>query len=151
MRIILQRVNFAELKVNNKLISQIDNGLVVLLGIEELDNTEDINWLCKKLTQLRIFSDEEGKMNKSTLDIHAEILVVSQFTLYASTKKGNRPSFLGSAKPEYAELMYNSFVDHLKSILPKGRVKTGIFGENMQILLENNGPVTISIDSKKRE
>lgn len=150
MRIVIQRVNFAELKVNDQLISKISNGLVVLIGIEDNDNNEDITWLCKKLTQLRIFSDANGKMNESILDQNGEILLVSQFTLYASVKKGNRPSFINSAHPKYAELMYDNMIEHLRSILTKDRIKTGIFGANMQILLENNGPVTITIDSKNR-
>lgn len=150
MRTVIQRVNFAELKVDNQLISNISNGLVVLVGIEDNDDNEDILWLCKKLTQLRIFSDAQGKMNESIIDQNGEILLVSQFTLHASIKKGNRPSFINSAQPEYAEMMYNKMITHLKSILPEERIKTGIFGANMQILLENNGPVTITIDSKNR-
>lgn len=151
MRVVLQRVNYAELRVDNVLVSNIKQGLVVLIGIEDEDNQDDITWLCKKLTQLRIFGDENGKMNRSVLDINGELLVVSQFTLYASTKKGNRPSFIGSAKPDYANTMYEKVVDHLKTILPTDHVKTGIFAANMQILLENDGPVTITIDSKNRE
>ena len=151
MRIVIQRVNFAELKVDTKLVSKIDTGLVVLLGVEPEDTHADIEWICKKLTQLRIFSDESSKMNKSLIDVQGEVLVVSQFTLHASTKKGNRPSFIKSAKPEYAESMYNDTIKYLEGILDTDRVKTGVFGANMQILLENNGPVTITIDSKNRE
>lgn len=150
MRSVIQRVNFAELRVNDTLVSKIGNGLVVLLGVEQADEAEDINWLCKKLTQLRIFSDKDGKMNESVLDQNGEILLVSQFTLYARVKKGNRPSFIGSADPEYAERMYKHVATHLQTILPKENIKMGVFGGNMQILLENNGPVTISIDSKNR-
>jgi len=150
MRSVIQRVNFAELRVNDTLVSKIGNGLVVLLGVEQADGKDDIDWLCKKLTQLRIFSDADGKMNESLLDQNAEILIISQFTLYARVKKGNRPSFIGSAEPKYAELMYKQVISHLQTILPNEQVKSGVFGGNMQVLLENNGPVTISIDSKNR-
>lgn len=150
MRVVIQRVNFAELKVNNNLISKIDNGLVVLVGIEDEDKQDDIEWICKKLIQLRIFSDEEGKMNKSLIDTNGEILLVSQFTLYANVKKGNRPSFIHSAKPIYAESMYQKTINHLKESYAYDKVKTGIFGANMQISLTNDGPVTITMDSKNK-
>lgn len=150
MRVVIQRVNFAELKVDNSLVSQIKNGLVVLLGIEEKDNQEDIEWICKKLVHLRIFTDENNKMNNSLIDINGEILLVSQFTLHANVKKGNRPSFIQAAKPDYAQTLYLDTIKHLQHTLGKNKVKTGIFGANMQILLENDGPVTITIDSKNK-
>ncbi len=150
MRVVIQRVSFGELKVNDNLISKINHGLVVLLGIENEDQQDDIEWICKKMIQLRIFSDEHGKMNKSLIDVNGEILLVSQFTLYAQVKKGNRPSFIYSAKPEYAESMYEKTIDHLRQTYPPDKIKTGVFGANMQILLNNDGPVTITIDSKNR-
>ncbi len=150
MRVVIQRVNYAELKVDNSLVSQIKNGLVVLLGIEEKDNQEDIEWICKKLVQLRIFTDENDKMNNSLIDIDGEILLVSQFTLHANVKKGNRPSFIQAAKPDYAKALYLDTIKHLQHTLGDNKVKTGIFGANMQILLENDGPVTITIDSQNK-
>lgn len=150
MRVLLQRVSQASVTVNNELKSEIKNGLLLLLGIEENDSKEDIEWLVKKATNMRIFSDEEGKMNLSVQDINGEILVVSQFTLYASTKKGNRPSFIKSAKPDVAIPLYNEFVEQLSLNLNK-EIKTGEFGADMKVNLTNDGPVTIWLDSRNKE
>lgn len=151
MRVVIQRVNTAELKIDGQLFSKIQQGLVVLIGVEDKDDIEDIHWICKKIVQLRIFSDENNKMNNSLQDINGEILLVSQFTLHANVKKGNRPSFIKAAKPEYAQALYKDTISHLKNIIGNDKVKTGVFGANMQILLENDGPVTITIDSKNKE
>lgn len=150
MRTLIQRVTKASVTIENSIHSEIENGLLVLLGIEENDSQEDINWLVKKITQLRIFSDSEGKMNLSVLDINGEILVVSQFTLYASTKKGNRPSFIKSAKPEIAIPLYENFISTLNQNSVQ-EVKTGVFGADMKVGLTNDGPVTIWLDSKNKE
>jgi D-tyrosyl-tRNA(Tyr) deacylase len=150
MRAIIQRVTQASVTINAKLFSSIDSGLLVLLGIEEADNDGDIDWLCRKITHLRIFGDDQGLMNLSVQGIQGEILVVSQFTLHASTKKGNRPSFIKAAKPDFAIPMYEKFVASLKEI--SGRpVFTGEFGADMKVALLNDGPVTIWIDSKTKE
>lgn len=151
MRAVLQRVNFAELKIDNQLYSSIKKGLVVLIGIEDNDGEEDIEWLVKKISNMRIFSDSEGKMNLSLLDLEGEILIVSQFTLFAKTKKGNRPSFIDSAKPDIAIPIYNKTIESFKSFNGEKKVQTGQFGANMQILLENDGPVTIQLDTKRKE
>lgn len=150
MRIVLQRVSKASVTVDEKTISSIDNGLLLLLGITQEDNFEDIQWLVRKIVNLRIFNDEYGVMNKSVLDIEGDIIVVSQFTLYASTKKGNRPSYIKAAKPDMAISLYESFVSEIQGVLGK-KVVTGIFGANMQVTLVNDGPVTITIDSKNKE
>ncbi len=150
MRTLIQRVTKASVTIENSIHSEIENGLLILLGIEENDSQEDINWLVKKITQLRIFSDSEGKMNLSVLDINGEILVVSQFTLYASTKKGNRPSFIKSAKPEIAIPLYENFISTLNQNSVQ-EVKTGVFGADMKVGLTNDGPVTIWLDSKNKE
>jgi D-tyrosyl-tRNA(Tyr) deacylase len=150
MRAIIQRTKKASVTIENKVFSEIEKGLLILVGIEENDTEEDIIWLCKKITQMRIFSDENGKMNLSVLDISGEILVISQFTLFASTKKGNRPSFINSAKPEIAIPLYENFVKQLNTII-KTEVKTGVFGADMQVGLVNDGPVSIWLDSKNRE
>ena len=123
---------------------------MVFLGIEELDSQDDINWLVKKITQLRVFSDQDGKMNLSVRDKNSEILVVSQFTLFASTKKGNRPSFINSAKPDIAIPLYQSFLKNLNNTIEK-EAKTGVFGADMKVALVNDGPVTIWLDSKNKE
>ncbi|MEX0810656.1 MAG: D-aminoacyl-tRNA deacylase [Chitinophagales bacterium] len=150
MRIILQRVDSASVIADAVLTGKIDRGLLLLLGIEAEDNEEDINWLVKKVLNMRIFPDEEGKMNLSLLDIQGEILVVSQFTLHASTKKGNRPSFIKAAKPEKAIPLYKKFLKQLKT--ESGlKVEAGVFGADMSVELVNSGPVTIWIDSKQRE
>lgn len=151
MRAVLQRVSFAELRIDNQLYSSIKKGLVVLIGIEDNDGKEDIEWLVKKISNMRIFSDSEGKMNLSLLDLEGELLIVSQFTLFAKTKKGNRPSFIDSAKPDIAIPIYNKTIQDFKSFIGEEKVQTGQFGANMQILLENDGPVTIQLDTKRKE
>jgi len=150
MRVILQRVNKASVKINNQLVSEIGKGILIFVGIEDTDNDEDIEWLAKKIINLRIFADENGLMNKSLMDVNGEILLVSQFTLHASTKKGNRPSFIRAAKPEKAIPIYEKFKNML-SFFSSKEVKCGIFGEYMNVELVNDGPVTIYIDSKNKE
>ncbi len=150
MRIVVQRVLKTQLKINGLVHSQIGPGLLILLGIEEADNMEDIDWLSAKISALRIFADEEGKLNLDVNQVQGEVMVVSQFTLFASTKKGNRPSFLRSAKPEIAIPLYESFVKKLGALIQKP-IQTGQFGADMKIDLVNDGPVTIIIDSKNRE
>ncbi len=150
MRVIIQRVQEASIHIDKKQHCRIDKGLVVLAGFEDSDTPEDINWVCKKITQLRIFDDPNGVMNLSIADISGEILVVSQFTLHAQTKKGNRPSYIKSAKPEKAIPLYEHLIEVFKATLD-GKVATGKFGANMQVSLINDGPVTIFIDSKKKE
>lgn len=150
MRVVIQRVSEASVTINHKLKSQIGKGLLILLGIEDADTEEDIDWLCRKISQLRIFDDEAGVMNKSVMDIAGELLVVSQFTLHASTKKGNRPSYLKASKPEFSIPMYEAFVKHLGQIAGS-KVGTGEFGADMKVALLNDGPVTIIIDSKIKE
>jgi D-tyrosyl-tRNA(Tyr) deacylase len=150
MRILIQRVSKASVTIDNNLKSKISKGLLVLLGIENNDNQEDIEWLCNKLINLRIFDDKDGVMNLSAMDIDAEILIVSQFTLHASTKKGNRPSYIYAAKPEIAIPLYNEFCKTVEKKLGK-TVQTGEFGADMQVELINDGPVTIWIDSKVKE
>lgn len=150
MRVVIQRVSEASVTINREVKCSIGNGLVILFGIEENDSHEDIEWLCGKIIRLRIFGDENGAMNLSVKDIDGEIIVVSQFTLHASTKKGNRPSFIKAAKPNFAIPMYNKFVSQLEQGLGK-KVHTGEFGADMKVELINDGPVTICIDSKNRE
>ncbi len=150
MRTVIQRVNFAKVEIDNKIYSQIGKGLFILIGIEHEDDEKDSDWLAKKISGLRIFNDEQGKMNKSVLDIDGELLVVSQFTLHASTKKGNRPSYIKAAQPEKAIPLYEKFINDLKKYTNK-EIKTGIFGAYMKINLENDGPVTIFIDTKNKE
>lgn len=150
MRTLIQRVTKASVVINSKEERKIENGLVVLLGIENEDNSDDIDFLCKKIVNLRIFDDDNGVMNLSVLDIDGEIMVVSQFTLHASTKKGNRPSYIKAAKPDISIPMYKQFVSELESVFNKS-VVTGEFGADMQINLINDGPVTIWIDSKNKE
>lgn len=150
MRLVIQRVKKASVIIEDKLFSTIEKGLLVLVGIEDADGEEDIEWLANKLVNLRIFSDEQGLMNLSVKDIDGEILLVSQFTLFASTKKGNRPSFIRSAKPEMAIPLYEKFITEIQKLIAKP-IKTGVFGADMQIELINDGPVTIVIDSKNRE
>jgi len=150
MRAVIQRVSEASVTVDNKLVSSIKNGLLVLLGIGNDDDTSDIQWLSKKIANLRIFNDEQNIMNKSLVDINGEIIVVSQFTLMASTKKGNRPSYIKAAKPEIAIPLYEQFVSELEKDLNK-KVGTGIFGADMKVELLNDGPVSIIIDSKEKE
>lgn len=150
MRIIIQRVKKADVSISGQIKSHIGKGLLILLGVEEADTYEDIGWLAGKVSRLRIFNDHKGLMNRSIMDVNGEILVVSQFTLHASTKKGNRPSFIRAAKPEFAIPMYEKFVEAL-SIECSKEIKTGEFGAMMDIMLVNDGPVTIMIDSKARE
>ncbi len=150
MRVILQRVSESKVVVENKVEGQIDQGLLILVGIEEQDNAEDIAWLVRKIINMRIFSDEDGKMNNSLLDINGEILVISQFTLQASTKKGNRPSYIKAAKPEIAIPIYNAFKKEL-SLQIKKPIQSGIFGADMKVQLINDGPVTIWLDSKDKK
>ncbi len=150
MRVVLQRVKEASVTIEGVVKSEIKEGLLILLGIENEDTTEDIQWLASKIAQMRIFSDEAGLMNRSVMDIQGEMLVVSQFTLHASTKKGNRPSFLRAARPDIAIPMYENFVSKLNE-LSRLNVLTGEFGADMKVALLNDGPVTIIIDSKSRE
>lgn len=150
MRAVIQRVSNAQVVIDHKLHAQIKNGLLLLVGIEESDSIEDVLWLTKKIIQMRIFADHEGQMNKSINDVDGDILVVSQFTLHAKTKKGNRPSFINAAKPKLAIPLYEAFVKQLELLLANN-VKTGVFGADMQVSLSNDGPVTILIDSKRKE
>lgn len=150
MRAVIQRVSQSSVSIENKVVSTIGVGLLILLGIEEADTKEDIDWLCGKIARLRIFDDENGVMNLSVVDIHGDILVVSQFTLHATTKKGNRPSYIKSAKPDIAIPLYEKFIKQLESEIAKP-VKTGEFGAMMDVSLINSGPVTIIIDSKNKE
>lgn len=150
MKTVTQRVQYATVTIEGQLKSKIDKGLLVLVGIEDRDTQEDIEWLAKKISNLRIFDDENGVMNHSAIDAGAEIMVVSQFTLHASTKKGNRPSYLRAARPETAIPMYEAFCAELGLQLGKA-VATGTFGADMKIELVNDGPVTILIDSQNKE
>ncbi len=147
---VVQRVAEASVQVGEELVSSIGRGLLILLGIEEGDDESDAEWLASKIVQMRIFNDDAGKMNRSVIDIDGDILVVSQFTLHASTKKGNRPSFIRAARPEKAIPLYEYFIASVAKRLSKS-VATGTFGAYMQVRLVNDGPVTIIIDSKNRE
>jgi len=149
MRVVIQRVTKASVTVDEKQISAIESGLLILVGIENLDSQEDINWLSNKIVNLRIFNDDQGVMNNSLLESNGDVIVVSQFTLHASTKKGNRPSYINAAKPETAVPIYEAFVKALELKLGK-KVGTGIFGADMKVELLNDGPVTIIIDSKNK-
>lgn len=148
MRALIQRVSRASVSVNNEIVGAIDQGLMVLLGIAHDDSINDIDWLVGKITNMRIFSDEEGKMNLSVQDVEGQILVVSQFTLHASTKKGNRPSFIEAARPEIAIPLYEKFKTELGKIVP---IASGEFGADMKVSLINDGPVTIWLDSQNKE
>ncbi|WP_115462243.1 D-aminoacyl-tRNA deacylase [Winogradskyella aurantiaca] len=150
MKVVIQRVKEASVSIDGKCHSKIANGLLVLLGIAVDDTEEDSDWILRKIVNLRIFNDSNGVMNKSLVDLGGDLLVVSQFTLYASTKKGNRPSYIQSAKPEVAISTYNNFLSKAKAVLNKA-VYSGIFGADMQVHLVNDGPVTIIVDSKHRE
>ena len=150
MRVIIQRVLSANVTIDGVVNGAINTGLMVLVGIEEADTIDDITWLSNKLVNLRIFNDETGTMNHSVKDVNGDILLISQFTLHASTKKGNRPSYIKAAKPEISIPMYNQMILQLTDDLGKP-IATGIFGADMQVSLINNGPVTIFIDSKNRE
>ena len=150
MRAVIQRVSKANVTIDEKIHSQIESGLLILLGIEDADTNEDIEWLSGKIVNLRIFNDENGVMNVSVKDSNGDILVVSQFTLHASTKKGNRPSYIKASKPEFAIPMYEKFVQQLSNDLGK-KVQTGVFAADMKVELLNDGPVTIVIDTKNKE
>ena len=150
MRVVIQRVKQATVSVQGVKISEIQKGLLILLGVESQDNQQDIDWLVAKVAKLRIFKDCNGTMNVSLQDLQADVIVVSQFTLHASTKKGNRPSFIKAAKPEVAIPIYQGFVDGLEKQLDK-KVQTGQFGAMMDVALVNDGPVTITIDTKNKE
>ncbi|MEZ0130074.1 D-aminoacyl-tRNA deacylase [Flavobacterium sp. LBUM151] len=150
MKIVLQRVSQASVTVDGNKTADIQKGLLVLVGIEDADNQEDIDWLVGKIIKMRIFGDENDVMNCSVQDIDGEIIVVSQFTLHASTKKGNRPSYIKASKPEFAIPMYENFVKSLEKDFGK-KIQTGIFGADMKVSLLNDGPVTIVMDSKNRE
>jgi D-tyrosyl-tRNA(Tyr) deacylase len=150
MKVVIQRVLEASVVINNQTVADIKCGLLILLGIVNEDNTEDIDWLCNKIINLRIFPDENNVMNRSLLEAQGEIIVVSQFTLHASTKKGNRPSYIKAAKPDVAIPLYEEFISKLQTTLGKP-IQTGEFGADMKVHLVNDGPVTIIIDSKNRE
>jgi D-tyrosyl-tRNA(Tyr) deacylase len=149
MKVVLQRVSSASVCIDKKTVASIEAGMLILLGIAEEDSLEDIAWLCKKITTLRIFNDQNGVMNNSLLDVNGEVIVVSQFTLFASTKKGNRPSYSAAAKPEIAIPFYQEFVLAFEKEMGR-KVQTGQFGADMSIALMNDGPVTIVIDSKNK-
>lgn len=150
MRSIIQRVKSSNVETEGKIIGKINNGLLVFAGFEQTDNDEDIKWMVKKIVNMRIFADDKGKMNLSVKDVNGDILVISQFTLHASTKKGNRPSFIKAAKPDISVPLYKKFITELEKSLDK-KIQTGQFGAFMKVSLVNNGPVTIFIDSKNKE
>jgi D-tyrosyl-tRNA(Tyr) deacylase len=150
MKIVIQRVTQASVMIDCKLKSEIKNGLLILLGITETDASDDVQWLCSKIINLRVFNDSNQVMNLSLKDVDADVLLVSQFTLYASTKKGNRPSYINAAKPEIAIPLYENFISTLQKELNKP-IYTGVFGADMKVSLTNDGPVTIIMDSKNRE
>jgi D-tyrosyl-tRNA(Tyr) deacylase len=150
MRAVIQKVKYATLRIENEIYSHIDEGLMILLGIEDIDTEEDIEWLSAKICKMRIFDDENGVMNLSVEDIGGEIMVVSQFTLHASCKKGNPPTYIRASKPDFAKPMYEKFVEKTAELFGK-EVKTGVFGADMQIEMINNGPTTIIIDTKNKE
>jgi len=150
MKAVIQRVSQASVTINNEKIADINLGLLILVGIEDADTTEDIDWLTAKISQLRIFNDENEVMNKSVQDVNGDIIVVSQFTLHASTKKGNRPSYLKASKPDIAIPLYEAFINSMEKSIGK-KVQTGQFGADMKVSLINDGPVTIIIDTKNKE
>ena len=149
MKAVIQRVLKANVTVDQKKIASIGNGLLILLGIVDEDNQEDINWLVNKIVNLRIFNDENGIMNRSLIDINGEVIIVSQFTLHASTKKGNRPSYIKAAKPNVAIPLYESFIETMQYQI-NTRIQTGVFGADMKVELLNDGPVTIIVDTKNK-
>ena len=149
MKVVLQRVSSASVTISEKIVAQIDNGLLVLVGIEDADTQEDIHWLSQKIVNLRVFGDENSVMNLSVKDIQGDIIVVSQFTLHANTKKGNRPSYIKASKPEIAIPLYENFVQQMELELDK-KIQTGKFGADMKVAIVNDGPVTIIIDSKNK-
>ena len=150
MRVVIQKVTQASVSIENQIVASIDKGLLVLVGIEDGDTNEDIAWLSSKIVNLRVFDDDNGVMNLSVKEVGGEVLIVSQFTLHASTKKGNRPSYIKAARPEVAIPIYEAFIKQVESLLGK-RVTTGQFGAMMQVSLCNDGPVTILIDTKNKE
>jgi D-tyrosyl-tRNA(Tyr) deacylase len=150
MRIVIQRVTEASVTVDGKITGAIETGLVILMGVEDADTEEDIQWLSNKIVNLRIFNDENGVMNLGIKEVNGNVLLVSQFTLHASTKKGNRPSYIKASKPETAIPMYEKMIKQLETDLGK-KIQTGIFGADMKVRLLNDGPVTITIDSKNKE
>jgi len=150
VRAVIQRVSEASCKVDQQVVGAINQGFVILLGIEEADRLDDLRWLAQKMANLRVFGDENGLMNKSLHDIQGNILLISQFTLFAQTKKGNRPSFIRAAKPDQAIPLYESMITELSTLLGK-KVATGIFGADMKISLVNDGPVTIVMDTKDKD
>ena len=149
MRALIQRVREGSVEVDNKIISKINQGIVLFVGIENSDDNIDIEWICKKVSQLRIFDDFNSIMNKSLIDIQGDILIISQFTLHASTKKGNRPSYIKAAKSDFAKNIYDKFLIAIKSKINK-EPKAGVFGADMLVKIENDGPVTIFMDSKNK-
>jgi D-tyrosyl-tRNA(Tyr) deacylase len=149
MKTVIQRVSSASVTIDSKIVAEIHKGLLVLIGIEDADNQDDIVWISQKIAKLRIFGDDKDVMNLSVKDVDGEVIVVSQFTLHASTKKGNRPSYIKASKPEIAISLYEQFIQQLEKELGK-KVQTGIFGEDMKVALLNDGPVTIVIDSKNK-
>lgn len=150
MRVVVQRVSQSNVKVSGEIIGKINEGLMVLVSFVDEDNDTDLGWMTKKIINLRIFNDDEGKMNRSVQDIGGDILLISQFTLHGSTKKGNRPSFIKAAKPDFANVMYERFIKVLEQSLGK-EIQTGEFGGDMKVSLVNDGPTTIIIDSKDKE
>lgn len=150
MRVVVQRVSQSNVKVSGEVIGEIKEGLMVLVSFVDEDNDTDLDWMTKKIINLRIFNDDEGKMNRSVQDIGGDILLISQFTLHGSTKKGNRPSFIKAAKPDFANVMYERFIKVLEQSLGK-EIQTGEFGGDMKVSLVNDGPTTIIIDSKDKE
>ena len=150
MRVVVQRVSQSNVKVSGEIIGEINEGLMVLVSFVDEDNDTDLGWMTKKIINLRIFNDNEGKMNRSVQDIGGDILLISQFTLHGSTKKGNRPSFIKAAKPDFANVMYERFIKVLEQSLGK-EIQTGEFGGDMKVSLVNDGPTTIIIDSKDKE
>jgi len=150
MKVVIQRVSKASVKVQGKITGEINEGILILLGVEDADSDEDIQWLSNKIANLRIFNDNEGVMNRSVIDINGDILLVSQFTLHASTRKGNRPSYIKASKPGFAIPLYEKMISQLETDLGK-KIQAGIFGADMKVELLNDGPVTIIIDTKNRE
>ena len=150
MRVVVQRVSQSKVKVSGEVIGEINEGLMVLVSFVDEDNDTDLGWMTKKIINLRIFNDDEGKMNRSVQDVGGDILLISQFTLHGSTKKGNRPSFIKAAKPDFANVMYERFIKILEQSLGK-KIQTGEFGGDMKVSLVNDGPTTIIIDSKDKE
>lgn len=150
MKAVIQRVSSGSVTIDSKIVAEIDSGLLILIGIEDADNQEDINWLTSKIANLRIFPDENEVMNLSVKECKGEIIIVSQFTLHALTKKGNRPSYIKASKPEIAIPLYEKFIEQMEVEIGK-KVQTGQFGDDMKVALVNDGPVTIIIDSKNKE